>query len=146
LITTILVIYLEWYQSNLKIMKTKNILFSIIFFMALASCTHFEKEGLIASESAVTAFKVKAENLDELKNFDWETVKEMFKENDEDQEITLEFEFVNNAPTVTSKKRLDNFTFKLTGKTSHIDNMTSKLKRMVDKIADVEEIEITIKD
>jgi hypothetical protein len=129
-------------------MKTINILFSSIFFMALASCTQFEKEGLIESESAVTAFKVKAENLDELKNFDWETVKEIFKENDEDQEITLEFEFVNNAPTVTSKKRLDNFTFKLTGKTSHIDDMTSKLKRMVDKIADVEveEMAIPIKD
>lgn len=138
---------MEWYQANLKIMKTKNISFSIIFFMALASCIQFEKEGLIESETAVTAFKVKAENLDELKNFDWQTVKEMFKENDEDQEITLEFEFVNNSQIVTSKKRLDNFTFKLTGKTSHIDNMTSKLKRMIDKIADieVEEVQITIK-
>jgi len=122
--------------------------FSIIFFMVLASCTQFQKEGLIESESAVTAFKVKAENLDELKNFNWETVKEMFKENDGDQEITLEFEFLNSIPSDTSKKRLDNFTFKLTGKTSHIDNMTSKLKRMIDKIADVEveEMEIPIKD
>jgi hypothetical protein len=116
--------------------------------MVLASCTQFQKEGLIESESAVTAFKVKAENLDELKNFNWETVKEMFKENDGDQEITLEFEFLNSIPSDTSKKRLDNFTFKLTGKTSHIDNMTSKLKRMIDKIADVEveEMEIPIKD
>jgi hypothetical protein len=116
--------------------------------MALASCIPFEKEELIESETAITAFKVKAENLNELKNFDWETVKEMFKENDEDQEITLEFEFVNNTPTDTSKKRLDNFTFKLIGKTSHIDNMISKLKRMIDKITDVdaEEMEIPIKD
>lgn len=129
-------------------MKTKNISFSIIFFMALASCIPFEKEELIESETAITAFKVKAENLNELKNFDWKTVKEMFKENDEDQEITLEFEFVNNTPTDTSKKRLDNFTFKLIGKTSHIDNMISKLKRMIDKITDVdsEEMEIPIKD
>jgi hypothetical protein len=49
------------------------------------------------SKTAITVLKVETDNLDKLKNFDWKMVKEMFKENDQNQEITLDFAFVNNS-------------------------------------------------
>ena len=95
-------------------MKTKNILLGILSLMTFATYAQTEKNQKTESKTAVTELKVETENLDELKNFDWTMVKEMFEKNDSEQEITLAFAYVNKSEIDKSKVRVDNFEMKLT--------------------------------
>lgn len=119
-------------------MKRKNILLGIFSLLTIATYAQTEKSKTIETKSAVTELKVETENLDELKNFDWDMVKEMFEENDENQEITLAFVYMNKSEIDKSKVRLDNFEFKVTGKTSELENLTSKLKRTFEKLSELD--------
>ena len=118
-------------------MKTKNILLGIFTLMTFATYAQSEKNKKVESKTAVTELKVEAENLDELKNFDWNMVKEMFQENDAEQEITLAFAYVNKSEIDKSKVRVDNFEMKLTGKTADLDKLTSRLKKSFDKLDEI---------
>ena len=61
--------------------------------MTFASFAQTEKSERSETETNVIEFKMKTENLDELKNIDWIMVKEMFNKNDAEQEITLAFAY-----------------------------------------------------
>jgi len=115
-------------------MKTKNILLGILSLMTFATYAQTEKNKAIKTKTAVTELKVETENLDELKNFDWNMVKEMFQENDAEQEITLAFAYINKSEIDKSKVRVDNFEMKLTGKTADIDKLTARLKNSFEKL------------
>lgn len=118
-------------------MNTKNILLGIFSFMTFASYAQTEKSGKAEIKTTMTEFKVKTENLDELKNLDWNMVKEMFQENDAEQEITLAFAYVNKSKIDKSKIRVDNFEMKLTGKTADIEKLTTRLKKSIDKMVEI---------
>jgi hypothetical protein len=115
-------------------MKTKNILVGILFLMSVATYAQTEKNLKIESKTAVTELKVETENIDELKNFDWNMVKEMFEENDSEQEITLAFAYVNKSKIDKFKVRVDNFEIKLKGKTADLDKLTSQLRNSIKKL------------
>lgn len=119
-------------------MKTKLILLGIFFLMTFASYAQTEKSGNSETKTNVMEFKVKTNNLDELKNFDWNVVKEMFQENDADQEIRLEFAYVNKSNTDKSKIRVDNFEMKLTCKKADLEKMTVRLKKSLDKMVEID--------
>lgn len=118
-------------------MKTKNILLGILSLLTFATYAQTEKTQKIESKIAVTELKVETENFDELKNFNWNMVKEMFEENDSEQEITLAFAYVNKSEIDKSKIRVDNFEMKLTGKTSDLDKLTAKLKKSFNKLDEI---------
>ncbi len=111
-----------------------NILIVVFTFFAFASYAQTEKSEVIEAETAVTEFKIKAENIDELKNFDWEIVDQIFKENDGDQKILLAFTFENTSAIDKSKVKLENFEVKATGLTSDLNKLTEQLKRSVEKL------------
>ncbi|WP_008638390.1 hypothetical protein [Bizionia argentinensis] len=115
-------------------MKTKNILLGILSLISFATYAQTEKSTVIETNSAVTQLNVEATNLDDLKNFDWEMVKEMFQENDKNQEITLAFAYVNKSEVDKSKIRVDNFEMKVTGKTADLDKLTTRLKKSFSKL------------
>ncbi|EGV42837.2 hypothetical protein BZARG_3035 [Bizionia argentinensis JUB59] len=117
-----------------KLMKTKNILLGILSLISFATYAQTEKSTVIETNSAVTQLNVEATNLDDLKNFDWEMVKEMFQENDKNQEITLAFAYVNKSEVDKSKIRVDNFEMKVTGKTADLDKLTTRLKKSFSKL------------
>jgi actin-related protein len=119
-------------------MKTKNILLGILSIMTFATYAQTEKSKVIETKTAVTELKVETENLDELKNFDWEMVKEMFQENDENQEIILAFAYVNKSEIDKSKVRVVNFEMKLTGKTADLDKLTARLKKSFEKLDEID--------
>ncbi|MFT4643804.1 MAG: hypothetical protein ACI8ZX_000200 [Planctomycetota bacterium] len=122
----------------MKIMKTKNILLGIFSLLTFATYAQTEKSKKVESKTAVTELKVETENLDELKNFDWNMVKEMFQDNDAEQEITLAFAYVNKSEINKSKVRVDNFEMKLTGKKTDLDKMTSRLKKSFEKLDEID--------
>ncbi len=119
-------------------MKTKNILLGIFSLLTFATYAQTEKSKKVESKTAVTELKVETENLDELKNFDWNMVKEMFQDNDAEQEITLAFAYVNKSEINKSKVRVDNFEMKLTGKKTDLDKMTSRLKKSFEKLDEID--------
>jgi hypothetical protein len=119
-------------------MNTKNILLGIFSLMTFATYAQTEKSEKAETKTAVTELKVETENLDELKNFDWNMVKEMFQENDAEQEITLSFAYVNKSDIDKSKVRVDNFEMKLTGKTADLEKLTARLKKLFDKLDEID--------
>jgi len=123
-------------------MKTKNILLAIFALMTFATYAQSEKNKKVELKTAVTELKVKTENLEELKNFDWNIVEEMFKENDAEQDISLAFAFENKSEIDNPKVRVDNFEMKLTGKTADLYKLTARLKKSFDKLHDIEGLNI----
>ena len=119
-------------------MKTKNILLGIFSLLTFATYAQNEKNEKEEIEIAVTELKVKTENLDELINFDWDMLREMFKENDTEQEITVAFAYVNKSEVDTSKVRVDNFEMKWTGKTSDLDKLAETMKKSFDKLEEID--------
>ncbi|WP_452220350.1 hypothetical protein [Lacinutrix salivirga] len=119
-------------------MKTKNILLGIFSLMTFVTYAQTERSEKTETKTAVTELKVKTENFEELKNFDWNMVEEMFAENDAEQEITLAFAYVNNSEIDKSKVRVNNFEMKLTGKTSDLDKLTTRLKKSFDKLNEID--------
>jgi hypothetical protein len=119
-------------------MKTKNIV--LVFFSLLTFAAHSqnEKDTIVEPIAAFTELKVKTNNLDELKNFDWNTVREIFHENEKDQDITLAFAYINKSEVDKSKIRVDNFDFKFKGKTSELENLVNMSKKMIDKLINIE--------
>lgn len=118
-------------------MKTKNILLGIFSLITFTNYAQTKKSEKVETKTAVTKLKVETENLEELKNFDWNMVKEMFQENDSEQEITLAFAYVNKSEIDKSKVRVDNFEMKLIGKTADLDELTAKLKKSFNKLDEI---------
>jgi Tfp pilus assembly protein PilE len=123
---------------KIEIMKTKNILFGILALLTFASYSQTVKKNITETKSAIMEFLVETDNIEELKSFDWSMVAEMFQENDENQEITLGFSYVNKSEIDKTKVRVDNFEFKVTGKTSNLKNLTSKLRRTFEKLSELD--------
>jgi Tfp pilus assembly protein PilE len=123
---------------KIEIMKTKNILFGILALLTFASYSQTVKKNITETKSAIMEFLVETDNIEELKSFDWSMVAEMFQENDENQEITLGFSYVNESEIDKTKVRVDNFKFKVTGKTSNLKNLTLKLRRTFKKLFELD--------
>ncbi|EAR11851.1 hypothetical protein PI23P_10977 [Polaribacter irgensii 23-P] len=123
---------------KIGIMKTKNILIGILSLLTFASYAQTVKKNITETKSAITEFLIETNNIEELKSFDWSMVAEMFQENDENQEITLGFSYVNKSEIDKTKVRVDNFEFKVTGKTSNLKNLTSKLRRTFEKLSELD--------
>lgn len=121
-------------------MKIKNILLGIFSLLTFSTYAQSEKSNVTETNSAVTEFKIEAENFDVLKNFDWDVVKELFKENDEDQEITLMVAYVNKSERDNSEFRIDNFEFKFTGPTANLDKFTTTIKSSIESFAEINEL------
>jgi len=126
--------------SNIKttIMNLKNILLGIFSLMTFASYAQTEKSEKWEKETNVIEFKMKTENLDELKNFDWNMVKEMFYEKDAEQDITLAFAYVNKSNTDNSKNRVTNFEIKLSGKMADLEQLIARLKKLFNAMVEID--------
>jgi hypothetical protein len=123
-------------------MKSKNILLAIFSFLTFACSAQNENSTKSESKITVTELKIETTNLDELKNFNWDNVKEKFKGNDENQEITLAFAYVNKTEvTDKSKVSIDDFEFKIVGKIADIENMIKSTKSSVEKFIEMKEQE-----
>ncbi|SNR15185.1 hypothetical protein [Tenacibaculum jejuense] len=113
-------------------MKTKIILITILSLLTFTSYGQNSKEK--EPKSTTTNFELKTSSIEKLHTFNWNALKEIFKENDDDQEITIGFIYENKAQIDDTKVKIDNFEIKLSGKTSDLDKMTKKLKKSFDKL------------
>ena len=110
-------------------MDSKKILLGILLLLSTVIYAQSDKSVSKESEISVSSLKFDTDNIDELRNFDWNMIKEMFEENDTDEEITLEFVYKNKPETDISKASVNNFTMKFTGKTSELDELMDRMKK-----------------
>ncbi len=126
---------IKFFCHKLKTMKTKIILITILSLLTFTSYSQNSKEK--EPKSTTTNFELKTSSIEKLQTFNWNTLKEMFKENEDDQEITIGFIYENKAQIDDSKVKIDNFEIKLSGKTSDLDKMTKRLKKSFDKLEEL---------
>lgn len=122
---------------NYWAMKLRNFLFAIFSVVTLAAFGQTEKNQEVEASATVTELIIETENLEELNNFDWKIVKEMFQENDENQEISLVFAYVNKSDSNKSKVRVDNFEMKFTGKSADLDRLANGLRNSIEKLVEL---------
>ena len=116
----------------------KPILISLFAWFSIATHAQTDVGHKKTSRNAVTEFKVKTENFEELKNFDWDTIKVVFQDNAPDQNITIAFAYENKTKKGKSKISVDNCEMKLTGKTADLNQLTAKVKKWVKTMADIQ--------
>jgi hypothetical protein len=92
----------------------------------------------VESKIILTELKVKTDNLDELRNFDWEIPKKMFQDNDPEKEITLVFSYINKSINNKSKTRVENFEMKYTCKNAELEKLIARLKKSFDKMFEID--------
>ncbi|WP_372756751.1 hypothetical protein [Mariniflexile sp.] len=115
-------------------MKTKIFLLGIFYIFTFTTYGQRDKSMEIEINTITKELKVTTENLEDLKNFDWNIITEMFQENDENEEIALAFSFENKSELNKAKVRIDNFKMKITGKGSNLEKLTSRLKKSFEKL------------
>ncbi len=111
-------------------MNLKKTFLSILFLIPLLSFAQVEKYGK-TSEILVKEFRIEAKNMDELKNFNWEMIPEMFKTNYKTDSITLSVAYFNKDNVSKSKPKITKFNYKISGKTEDIANLISASKSAV---------------
>lgn len=107
-------------------MKTKKIVIGTLALLTFAFIAFTQLNSNKNDKTAVTSFEIKAENIEELKNFDWNEINEMFKENEPEQEISLAVILLKNS------KDGDNLKYKVTGKSGNIDKLMQNMKNQLE--------------
>ena len=115
-------------------MNPKIITLGILFLLSTGIYAQSEKNNSKESEIFVSGLKFETDKFEELKNFDWSMIQDMFQDNETDEEITLEFSYENKSETDTSKVKVGNFTMKFTGKTSEVDELIERMKKSFKKL------------
>ncbi|OAQ40788.1 hypothetical protein A5893_07580 [Pedobacter psychrophilus] len=111
-------------------MSFKKTLLSILFFIPFLSFAQVEKPAK-TSEILVKEFRIEAKNMDELKNFNWEMIPEMFKTNYKTDSITLSVSYANKDNVSKSSSKVIKFNYKISGKTEDISKLISASKSAV---------------
>ncbi|WP_194852373.1 hypothetical protein [Nonlabens antarcticus] len=110
-------------------MKTKKILIGTLTLLVLAFIAFTQISATKKNnKTAITSFEIKGDSKEELKNFDWKAIEEMFKENDPEQNISIAAILLNGSD------RQDDLRFELTGKTEDIDILTGKIKILIENL------------
>lgn len=110
-------------------MKTRHFFAAVLALLCISLYGQSEPTYSVKKRISVTELKVETDNLEELKNFDWEEVKAMFADTDPDHEIVLSIAYVGKSEGEEDGAKVDKFEMKASGKASQIDDLTQKLSR-----------------
>ncbi|MBT8280844.1 MAG: hypothetical protein KJO16_04645 [Muriicola sp.] len=114
-------------------MKIRFTLFLLLSFTVLQinAQQHSPTAGL--TEIAVNALHISVDSFEELQEVDWSEIREIFRENQPDEIITIGFSL--KEQTQRKDYRMDSFEFTLKGKTEEVESMISKTKRIIASLA-----------
>jgi len=120
-------------------MKLKNLLLAIFSLITVSLYSQNKETMVEAKTKAVTEFELKTDKIEELRNFDWTTINDLFETNEKGQLIKLAFEYDNNSKKRNSKPSIKNLKFEVSGKTEELPELIEKSKRMVSKFLEINE-------
>ena len=84
------------------------------------------------SKVETTSIVIDADTLDELKTFDWNSLTDIFKDNNPNTLINLEFNY--NKSVMIGDSKSDTFHLKLSDKASELDKMITKAKKIISSL------------
>jgi len=108
----------------------KRIFVLLLFFSAVLVQAQDQK-----MKTTVSSFSVETNNLDELKNYDWRSLKKYFKDNDKNDSIQIKFCLKNDYPKDSKevfKLTLSSTTIK--GENHELNKMIRTAKKMIKEI------------
>lgn len=114
-------------------MKTKILLITLFSLLSFSTYAQNDTKDSL-DDITVTTFEFKTENAELLKEFDWDNLKETFKDNAPEKEITISFVYNNQSKVNKSEAVIDNFSLKLSCKTGDLDKVIKKFKKSFKKL------------
>ncbi|WBU88406.1 hypothetical protein [Cellulophaga omnivescoria] len=118
-------------------MKTLN---SLIATLLLLSFTSYAQNSDKQEDNKLvkhTDFRIETDNIEELRNYNWESVKEIFKGNNPEDKITISYTFNGNFKQNNGKVVLNNYGFTASGKTANLEALTLKLKNSLTNLDNI---------
>lgn len=112
----------------------KGLLLGLFSLLATNAFAQTSPYVTIESKVGVTAFEIQSDNLEELKNFDWSVVKDIVKNNDEEQWVEIKLSYLNTTESNRTKTKVDKFSVKSDGKTTDIEKVIGQIKKLVNAI------------
>ncbi|SDR66090.1 hypothetical protein SAMN04488552_0239 [Christiangramia echinicola] len=117
-------------------MNLKNLLLgTFLIFTTVA----FSQEQIVTKTESVTKFQLKTTNIEDLKDFNWSTINELFENNTPDQYIELAFEYDNTSKRIKSKPNIKNLKFEVSGTTDELPGLIEKSKKMLENFITIDE-------
>lgn len=92
-----------------------------------------EKSQETKSDCTITEFKIDTNSLKELEEFNWDSVYEIFINNEPNSNINLQVGF--NKKTKLKNSTIESWNFSISGKTSELESMIEKSKNMISKVS-----------
>ena len=120
-------------------MEINNLIIGIFFLVAVNGYSQVQKVKEITKAPAVTEFSIKTSDIDELKSFDWNTINEVFENNEINQPIKIAFEYENPSTKRNSKPSIKNLKFEMGGTQGELPDLIEKSKKMVSKFLEINE-------
>ncbi len=111
----------------------KKLIFALLLGLSpLLSTAKAQAEEEIKVEHELTEFEVSADSVEELKSFDWQSIEDLFKDYEAEQEIKLRFvvksshQEQNENPEMKPQQSLE-----LRGKAKDLDAMKEKFGKVL---------------
>jgi hypothetical protein len=116
----------------MMIQSALKIAFCIVLFLLNMAFSYGQSDQSLDTEKAVLTFTVKTDDIEELKNLDWNRIEELFQGNEKGQEISLSFVYENtdDKPTI----RVNNFEITISNQTEDLPGMIAESKKLIDRL------------
>ena len=120
-------------------MASRNLFIAALLFIITTNVFSQNKEQIISSTESVSKFHLQTDNIQDLKDFDWSTLKELFKGNEPNKIVKLVFQYENESKKRNSKPNIKNLKFEMSGTTAELPDLLEKAQKMVDNFIAIDD-------
>jgi hypothetical protein len=116
-------------------MNLKSIAFVVLTFLTLTTNAQSEKSVEINADKSVSKLIIQTDSYEELEDFEWSSINEIFKSNDPNDDIKLKIGFSEKLELGTAD--IEEWSITLSGKTSELESLTERAKNILEKLSAV---------
>lgn len=120
-------------------MASRNLFIAALLFIITTNVFSQNKEQIISSTESVSKFHLQTDNIQDLKDFDWSTLKELFQGNEPNKIVKLVFQYENESKKRNSKPNIKNLKFEMSGTTAELPDLLEKAQKMVDNFIAIDD-------
>lgn len=115
-------------------MNLKSIAFLVFTFLTLTTYAQSENSVEI-KDKTVSKLKIQTDSFEELENFEWNSINDIFQSNDPEEIIKLQIGFSEKLELGTTD--IEEWSITLSGKTSELNSLIERAKNILDKLSEV---------
>lgn len=118
-------------------MQLKNLLLLSLVMLSFCAIAQNAAEPKPSIEKAYE-FKIEADSLAELGDFDWEKIPELFENSSSDQEITLIFSYTPPAVPDDRKIQVEGFEVAVNGTIAELETLSDQFRETIETLIELE--------